>query len=245
MEWDIHRIEALSEHEAQTMALDTEAIKAHSVYFVDFGGYFGYSCLVFRNGHHIYYANDYELHHSGKSHAELKQLYIEKLERNLFLDEELGQPLHDYDEYCRKHYFLQNYYVMQTDYVSVFRICQTEKEEKAYKRKIAKLHYNPVSFAYMEDEDFIRKHVMLSTELQKAKAATKTDYEYQKNAFLYEMYNHEYGINWEADHDTLSAFGRVDWHDDLDSYFKELDFNDIKRQAYMDARKEYYRTAQY
>ena len=65
MEWDIHRIEALSEHEAQTMALDTEAIKAHSVYFVDFGGYFGYSCLVFRNGHHIYYANDYELHHSG------------------------------------------------------------------------------------------------------------------------------------------------------------------------------------
>lgn len=66
-DWNISNIEALTEAEAQTMALETMQIKEHNIYFVDFVNAFGYSCLVFKNHHHIYYANDYELHHTEKT----------------------------------------------------------------------------------------------------------------------------------------------------------------------------------
>ena len=53
-----------------------------------------------------------------------------------------------------------------------------------------------------------------------------------------------YVINWQADYDTLSAFGHVEWHgeneDALEKYFDELKFNDVQKKAYRDARTEYY-----
>lgn len=58
-EYTIRDIQAMTEADAATIALEKLDIKGHTVYLVDFGGYFGYSCLVFKNGHHIYYANDY------------------------------------------------------------------------------------------------------------------------------------------------------------------------------------------
>ena len=57
------------------------------------------------------------------------------------------------------------------------------------------------------------------------------------------MYNHEYYINWEADFDTLSAFGNIDYSEDatLESYFEQLGFNETQKKAYRAARKEYYK----
>lgn len=57
------------------MAEEVETIKDHTVYFVDFGGYFGFSACVCAEGQHIRYANDYELHHKGKSRDELREIY--------------------------------------------------------------------------------------------------------------------------------------------------------------------------
>ena len=65
MEYNIQTIEAMTETDTALMALEKLNIKGHTIYLVDFGGYFGYSCLVFLNGHHIHYANDYALHHKG------------------------------------------------------------------------------------------------------------------------------------------------------------------------------------
>ena len=65
MEYTIKDIEALTEAEAKALALETLEVKGHTLYLVDFGGYFGYSCMVFKNDHHIYYANDYEIHYNG------------------------------------------------------------------------------------------------------------------------------------------------------------------------------------
>ena len=48
--WSITDIESLNEHDAFAICEDCEIIKEHSVYFVDFGGYFGFSALVFMNG---------------------------------------------------------------------------------------------------------------------------------------------------------------------------------------------------
>mgnify|MGYP006983152606 CR=1 FL=1 len=56
-EYTIRDIEALTEAQAAAKAIEVTEIKGHQIYFVDFGGYFGYSVLVFADGHHIKYAN--------------------------------------------------------------------------------------------------------------------------------------------------------------------------------------------
>lgn len=59
------------------------------------------------------------------------------------------------------------------------------------------------------------------------------------------MYNHEYGINWQADYDTLSAFGNIQYHeDDLSAYFEELNFTETQKRAYLDAKKQYFKESE-
>lgn len=243
---NIREIESLTENQAKEMALETMEIKGHQVYFVDLGGYFKYSALVFKNGKHIYYANDYELHHNGKQRSVLRQWYIDTLTNKLFTETELVAPIKDYDEFDKKSYYLRNYYHLQKDYISAFRICRNKAEEEAFKRETAGLHYNPISFCYMADEKFIKHQAKLMAGLLKAKEAKSDNYEYWKDAFVREMFNHEYAINWQADYDTLSAFGNVEWKGDdanLADYFDQLNFTETQRKAYRDARHEYYKKA--
>lgn len=246
--WTIKEIESLNENDALAICESRETIKGHEVYFVDFGGYFGFSALVFRNGGYLYYCNDYELHHKGHSHEWLATWYRDTLNNKLFTDSEFGKPSADYQEEQNKEYYIRNYYIMQVPYISAFRICTTEKDEKQFKKETAGMIYNPLSFCYVRPEykDFIQKQAALYKAMQDAKKNNVNDFEFQKNAFLREMFNHEYGINWQADHDTLSAFGSVSWHgDDLGAYFKELGFNDIQKKAYITARAEYYEKASF
>lgn len=246
--WTIKEIESLNENDALAICESRETIKGHEVYFVDFGGYFGFSALVFRNGGYLYYCNDYELHHKGHSHEWLATWYRDTLNNKLFTDSEFGKPSADYQEEQNKEYYIRNYYIMQVPYISAFRICTTEKDEKQFKKETAGMIYNPLSFCYVRPEykDFIQKQAALYKAMQDAKKNNVNDFEFQKNAFLREMFNHEYGINWQADHDTLSAFGSVSWHgDDLGAYFKELGFNDIQKKAYIAARAEYYEKASF
>lgn len=48
---------------------------------------------------------------------------------------------------------------------------------------------------------------MLERHDKEIKDKLKTDVEFAEAAFLYEMDNHEYAINWSADEDVLAAFG--------------------------------------
>ena len=241
-EWFIRDIESITEEEVQKMALETMVIKEHNIYFVDFGGYFGYSALVFKNNHHIHFANDYELHHRGKTKEELKALFIKKMNNILFTEEEIAEPIKDYDEYNNKRHFLHNYYGMRTDYVSIFCCNPTEQQQKEFELKTKDMTYNPIAFAYMPDAEFVKHHIELLNTLEKVKEDMSNNYEYLKNAYLYEMHNHEYGINWQADYDTLSCFGNIKYHDtDLSAYFEELNFTDLQKRAYLDARKQYFK----
>ena len=73
------------------------------------------------------------------------------------------------------------------------------------------------------------------------------DYEFAKDAIYYEMCNHEYGINWQADWDVMSCFGCVkytDAPDDLNQYWDALQWSNVQRKAYLDARREYFRQAE-
>ena len=243
-EYTIDYIYSLTEVEASASAEEKMVIKEHNIYFMSLGR-FGYSYLVFKNGKHIYYADDYELHHEytvkegGK--AALRKLYLDSIDSKLFTEDELRGEIKDYDEYSKKSYYLHNYYHMQKDYESIYGIW-TEESKKEFREKIKNMTYNPISFCYMDDKEFVDHQIELYKQLEKRKVEMADNYEYYKKAFLYEMYNHEYGINWEADHDTLSAFGNVGWHnDDINAYFEELKFTETQRRAYMDARKQYYK----
>lgn len=242
----IKDIESLSEKTVQSFTNDCIEIKGHNVYFVEFDGYFGYSALVFCNAHHIYHANEYELHHTWRNatHDALRDIYIDNLNNKLFTEEELSAPLKNYDDYERRRYFLQNYYGMRETYVSAFMIAPTEKEEKAFKRKVENLHYNPVCYAYYESEEFVKHCVQLHVNLMKVKKDTLDNFDYWKDAILTEMFNHEYGINWQADYDVLSAFGNPEWRrgdkNTLEAWFKDCGFNALQKKAYKAAQVEYY-----
>lgn len=61
---------------------------------------------------------------------------------------------------------------------------------------------------------------MLKRHTKEVKEALK-DKEFAEAAFLYEMDNHEYAINWDGDADVLSCFG--------------IDFNELKEMGLEDA----------
>ena len=243
---NIREIESLTEVEAKEMALETMQIKEHNIYFVDLGEYFKYSVLVFKNGKHIHYANDYELHHAGRERKWLRNWYINTLNHKLYTESEICGEIKDYDEYTAKERYLRNYYPMQIDYVSAFRICSTEAEEKQFDEDTKGLHLNPISFCYMSDIGFIKHQAELFAKLQEQKEKMKENLAYWKDAFKREMYNHEYAINWTPDADTLSAFGNINYRENatLTQYFDELGFNDTQRTAYALARREYYKEIQ-
>ena len=238
---------AITEAEAREAAVSKAIIKGFNIYFCNIKGHLGYSCLVFKNDHHIEYADDYQLHHAWLVEKEgikaLHDYFIESLNRKLFTEEEIAEPLTSYDEFEAKNYFLRNYYNMQVDYVSCFAINPSKDETKKFEKDTADMHYDPVSFCYIADKEFVEHHKQLMATLLRAKNDVKGNYQYQKEAFLSEMYNHEYAYNWDADYETLSAFGRITYRQDgdINKYFDELNFNDIQRKAYRDAVSEYSR----
>ena len=67
------------------------------------------------------------------------------------------------------------------------------------------------------------------------------DPEFAREAFLYEMQNHEYAINWTADYDVLSCFGPLTFAEENGAreYMDQLQFTDEQRRAYWLARRDY------
>ena len=247
-DWTISEIEALTLAEVIIMKEDYVEINGHDIYFVDFGGYFGYSALVFKDGAHIYYANDYELHHKGKSKEELKVWYMETLPNKIFADKDL-EIVENYDDYERKDYFLRNYYIQRIPYETAFHIFHNETEEKEFERKVKGMFYNPISFCYVEPKykEFCKTQAELLEKLKSAKEAASNDnFEYWKNAFLSEMFNHEYGIAWDADYNVISCFAPIKYENiTLEQCFDDAKFTEVQRKAYRAARDEYNRTAKF
>lgn len=240
-EYTIRDIEVLTEEQAAAMAIEAAEIKEHQVYFVDFGGYFGYSALVFADGHHIKHADDYELHHVGKSREELRELYFASFNGKLFTADEMS-TVSDYQDKQAKEYYIRNYYGMRRDHISMF-FCGPDSEREKLRKKTEKMIFSPVFLAYYDkkDADFVKSGADLLATLEKAEPKNN-DAEYWKGAFLREMFNHEYGINWQADFDVCSCFGNcsgVADIDDLNALFDACNFSDVQRAAYMAARREY------
>lgn len=75
------------------------------------------------------------------------------------------------------------------------------------------------------------------------------DYEQAYDAFMYEMGNHEYHINYDGDWDVLSCFGLNDnvceYEDgkDVDEYMDAMGLSPVTKAAYHDARGDFLRMA--
>lgn len=233
--WNIDNIQNIAYEEAQKNALETIKIKDHDCFFVDFGGNFGYSVLVFRNGRHIYYANDYELHHGylveEQRKEALRQYYIDAMIDKLFTDEELLQGITSYDEYRRKDYFLRNYWIMQFDRLSIFGI--GDKAQKEFDEAKPNFpFYNPISFCYVADAEIVEKSKILSEHLEKAYAELKTDDTAFRDMVSRELANHEACITCDYT-DALGALGMV--FDELTETRQHIVRQELTRQI-----QEYY-----
>jgi hypothetical protein len=66
---------------------------------------------------------------------------------------------------------------------------------------------------------------------------------FAEDAFYYEMSNHEYHINpIQGNWDVISCFASVEYSDndeDVNEYFKQLDWSEETKQAYLNARTRY------
>lgn len=147
-EYTIRDIEAMTEAQAAAMATEAATIKGHQVYFVDFGGYFGYSVLVFADGHHIKFADDYELHHAGKSRDELREFYLDSLNKKLFTADEM-ETVTNYQDKQAKEYYIRNYYGLRRDHISMF-FCGPDKEREKLRKKTENMIFSPAFMAFYD-----------------------------------------------------------------------------------------------
>lgn len=209
--YNIETVEALTLDKVQELALEKLTIKEHDCYIVDFGDYFGYSILVFKNGKHIYFANDYELHHrhlvKEKGKEALRQYYIDTLNNKLFTDSELMENVSSYDEYQRKDRFLRSYYIMRYDHVSAFCIGNEQEKELENKKKTYK-YYNPVSFCYMKEseKDVISTQRKISNHLDESYKNLAESANGFREMIASELANHEACITYSYV-EALAALG--------------------------------------
>lgn len=248
MGYAITDVEKLTEDQAREMSERFLQYKGHNIYFVTFEGGFGYSYLVFKDGAHIYYANDYALHHNNRSRDELDKWYNDSIKAKLFDDNDFEKDITSYEDYRKKMEYLTNYYMMRVPYISAFNIFHNDEEEKAFEKSIKNMTYDPVGFGYVKDSSFVEKHKELYKRLMENYNRKLNDYDYLKSMIIYEMGNHEYQFNnWQGNWDVITAcFGdtQYDECDNYNVYFNQLKLNETQRKAFVDARREYLATCE-
>lgn len=110
--------------------------------------------------------------------------------------------------------------------------------------KIVRLGYG--AYCLKRDLDSILSEL---NAVDDAKREFIKDYEHAYDAFMYEMGNHEYHINYEGDWDVLSCFGLNDdvceYEDgkDVDEYIDAMGLSPVTKAAYHDARGDFLRIA--
>lgn len=225
-DWDIQQIENCPERVAQLIAEEHKVIKGHDVYFLNLGEYFGYSYLVYLNGHLLRHACDYELHHSRKSKEKLRKWYDDSLETKLFTLEEIAEPLTKYSDYQNRERYIRNHLPCAEDHVSIFGIFTNDDDRTAHEQATKGLYYSRIAFAYFKDKIFVDKLEELLCVLEKVKQDTLDNYDYWKNAFRYEYANYEciYGGRYDEAIDAASGGGKL---------------TDTQRRAAIDAKREY------
>lgn len=205
----INEIYALSEEEAKKMSAEYMQIKEHSCYFTDLGEYFGYSVLVYKNGRHVYHADDFELHnsytmkHGGR--AALTALYVKMLNAKLFTDAELYEPVSSYDDYRKKDYFVRNLRIMRYDHISAFYITKNQQED-IDRRRTEYPVYDRITFSYVKDEAIAKESLKINEHLENGYRSLLADDDAFRETIYTELANHEAGYTGRYD-EGLATLG--------------------------------------
>lgn len=228
--WTIDMIQKIMRTEAEAMAEEKIKIKEHDCFIIDFGGYFGYSVLVFNGDKHIYYANDYELHNkytleeSGKQG--LRKYYIEEMQRKLFTDTELMESVKSYNEYNRKNYFLRNYWIMRYNHISWFGKADDETIKKL---KTEYIYDCKVCFCYVSDKNIINDAAMYCEHLDREFEKLKNDNDVFKEMISHELANHEACITCDYT-EALNSLGMS--FDELSEDKQKIVIDELHRQIH-------------
>lgn len=228
----ITEIENLTYEEVTAIALEHLTIKDHDCFFVDFGGYFGYSALVFKNGKHVYHANDYELHHhwlvKENGRDALRAYYINEMNEKLYTDAEMMEEPSSYDEYEKKSYFLRNYHIMRYEHETIFFI-GTDAERENRQKRIEKNYpyYNSVSFCYVSDPEIVNTQKKYLAILRNAYKRFQNDSEIFREMVRKELANHEACVTCDYT-DALDALGLT--FEELSDERQKIVKEELKRQ---------------
>lgn len=85
---------------------------------------------------------------------------------------------------------------------------------------------------YSHKDGFIEWYALLRKQAQEVKEAMQ-DHDFAVDAYYHEACNHEYSINWDADEDTLGAFG----------YKNRSELDGTQRAYYEEAIRKYWHDA--
>ena len=202
-------------------------IKEHDCYFITIDENFGYSVLVFKNGHHIFYVNDYQLHHGSKLLEELKPLYIDSLNRKLFTAQELMGDIHSYYEYSQKNHYLRNYWIMQYDHVSSVYIGTPGKELVEAKKN---MFFCSTCFCYVPDLEIAKQAATFLEHIQKVFSETlHNNKPFFREIISNELANNEAGYTGSYE-ETLNSLNLI--FDDLSAVQQNIvtsELNKLKR----------------
>lgn len=196
---NINDIEALSIEEVKTITLEKLYVKGFDIYLVNLGEYFGYSALVFKDNHHIYFANLYELHYryNSPTHEQLKKKYISLLNNKLFTDEELT-TVKDHKDYEKKTHFIRNYMPQEYDYLTAFCINGIYKGKDQEKYESGEyIAYSNIAFAYFKDNSYQNRAKSLISKLERSYKEAMENIDNFKEAVRHALYNHEACITYE------------------------------------------------
>ncbi len=80
---------------------------------------------------------------------------------------------------------------------------------------------------YLKKDSHIIKEYFSVDHSAELRNLMESDHAFAKEAIEYEMYNHEYPINWEGDYDVASCFGYVPYEEGKDGtdYLSDLGFS--------------------
>ena len=126
-----------------------------------------------------------------------------------------------------------------------FAFSDKQLEEELAKRgltladtsKIVRFQNIPGTFALKDDLPVIREYHSKPDPMDEL----MKDPAFAEDAFYYEMGNHEYHINWQADYDVCSCFGKCEYDDlkDYDDYLTELGFETEVITAFKKAKRRF------
>lgn len=224
--WDIDRIDEMTEAEARVMAEQHEVIKGHDIYFIDFGGYFKYSYVVFCRGHHMRHASDFELQHKGDSRDQLYKYYKQQLNKKLYTEKGLAAKLKNYHDYKARKNYLLNYYCDMENHISPYGNFNDPEFKAQHEAATKDLYFNYAIWGYYSSPEFVDKCKALDNAIEAAREAMSNDFDYWKKAFRYEFSNYEciYGGRYsEAASDATNGNA----------------LNEVQKRAYKEAKREY------